>query len=284
MFRGNFSGRVFAALATIILALAVSNEHAAAQAVYNYTGNPFTLFSCGSSGSGGTLDCSTPAPSNLDTSYTATDHVTATLTLDSPLGPNFAYADISGLSGFSLTLNDGHQTITTPIGPGEGLFGFAGTDASGNINEWRLGVNTGGFDNGGITTFNFVDASGSHVFDEGTIRCCDPSPGGDLAINFSMPGTWSGGSGGGGGPTSSVNNLIGMISNPILGLTSGQISSLTDKLDNVLASVQAGQSKQAGNQLKAFISSVQSSVKTQKISAQTGTTLIGAANAIIAVL
>jgi hypothetical protein len=82
----------------------------------------------------------------------------------------------------------------------------------------------------------------------------------------------------------SVNNLIGVISNPSLGLTSGQVSSLTDKLDNVLASLQAGLNKQAINQLKAFISSVQSSVKTGKISAPTGANLIAAANAIIAVL
>lgn len=284
MFSARTASRAIAALATIFIAFAATGERAAAQAVYNYTGNPFNLFSCGPSSPGpGTIDCSTPSPTNPDTSYTATDHVTATLTLDSPLGPNFAYADISSLPGFSLTLNDGEHMVSTPLTSGQGLFGFAGTDASGNINQWRLGINTGGFDNGGIITFNFTDSSGTHVFDWGTLKCCDPTPGGDLAQNFSMPGTWTGGSSPP-SPTSSVNNLIGMLSNPLLQLTSGQVNSLTDKLNNVLVSLQAGLNKQAVNQLNAFINSVQSSVKNQKISSQTGTTLINAANAIIAVL
>jgi hypothetical protein len=278
-----FSRRIaaIAGLATSFFAFAGMSERAAAQATYNYTGNNFTLFSCGPSSPGpGTLDCSTPAPTNPDTSYTATDHVTARLTLASPLGANFAFSDVHNLPGFSLTLSDGQQTVSTPVGAGQSVFAFVSTDASGNINQWELGINTGGFDDGGIATFN--DASVSDVFDQGTISCCDPSPPGNLAINFSMPGTWNGG--GGGSPSSSVNNLIGMIANPSLGLTAGQISSLTDKLNNVLGSLQAGLDKQAINQLKAFISSVQSAVKNQKISAPTGTTLIGAANAIIAVL
>lgn len=69
-----------------------------------------------------------------------------------------------------------------------------------------------------------------------------------------------------------------------MNLTSGQVSNLTDKLNNAQASIQAGLNKQAINQLNAFINSVQSSLKTGKISAQTGKTLIDAANAIIALL
>jgi hypothetical protein len=69
-----------------------------------------------------------------------------------------------------------------------------------------------------------------------------------------------------------------------LGLTGGEVASLTTKLNNVLASIQAGLDKQAINQLNAFISSVQSSVKTGKMSPQAGTTLIAAANAIIVAL
>jgi hypothetical protein len=283
MIRIIFGGRIFAALATLIVVTATLDERAAAQAIYTYTGNPFMLFSCGPSVPGpGTIDCSTPAPTNTNTSYTATDHVTATLTLDTPLGANFAYSDISGLPGFSLALNDGQQTIETPIGSGQFLFAFAGTDSNGNINQWRLGVNTGGFDNGGIHTFNFTDTM-PHVFDDGIISCCDPSPPGDLAMNFSLPATWSLGSAPP-SPAVSVNNLIGTISNPSLGLTSGQISSLTDKLNNVLASLQANQIKQASNQLSSFINSVQSSIKTQKLNAQTGNMLIAAANSIIASL
>jgi len=55
-------------------------------------------------------------------------------------------------------------------------------------------------------------------------------------------------------------------------------------LNNAQASIQAGLNKQAINQLNAFINSVQSSLKTGKISTQTGKTLIDAANAIIALL
>ena len=75
-----------------------------------------------------------------------------------------------------------------------------------------------------------------------------------------------------------------MVSNPLLGLTGGQVSSLTDKLNNVLVSIQGGLNKQAINQLTAFINSVVSSEKTGKMSAQTANTLVAAANAIIALL
>jgi len=88
------------------------------------------------------------------------------------------------------------------------------------------------------------------------------------------------------GPAQAVTNLINLISNPNSGLnlTSGQINSLTDKLTNALASIQAGLNGQAINQLQAFINSVETSLKTGKISAQTASTLINAANAILAVL
>jgi hypothetical protein len=270
----------------VVFGVTAMSERAAAQATYSYTGNPFTFFSCGpNSDDTATKDCSAdPAPGNTLTSYTATDHVTATLTLDSPLGPNFAFSDIKNLSGFSLILDDGEHVVSTPLSPGEGLIASVGTDANGNIDQWQLVLNTGGLLNGGISTINFINTSGTAVAeDEGVLACCDPTVSGNLALNLSMAGTWSGGSTPP-SPTASVNNLIVVISNPSLGLTSGQISSLTDKLNNVLASIQAGQDKQAINQLNAFINSVQSSVKTGKISVQTGGTLIAAANAIIAVL
>lgn len=75
-----------------------------------------------------------------------------------------------------------------------------------------------------------------------------------------------------------------MVASPELALTSGQAASLTDKLNNALASIQSGQNKQAINQLKAFVNSVESAQKNFKISAQTAATLIAAANAIIAML
>jgi hypothetical protein len=262
--------------------LATLSVSAFAQATYSYTGNPFTSFSCGPNGDDtATIDCSTPAPTNTHTSYTATNHVTVTLTFDAPLGPNFAYADVSTVPGFHLTLDDGQHTVSTPITAGEGLFSFVSTDASGQINQWRLGINTGGALNGGIATFNFTDTFGPHIFDQGVLSCCDPTTPGNLGMNFGIPGTWNSGIQ---NPAALVTNLINVVSNPSLHLPNGQASSLTDKLNYALASIQAGQNKQAINQLQAFINSVQASVKTGKMSAQTGQTLLDAANAIIAVL
>jgi hypothetical protein len=84
-------------------------------------------------------------------------------------------------------------------------------------------------------------------------------------------------------PAQAVTDLINLISNPLSGLvlTTGQTNSLTDKLNNALTSILAGQNKQAINQLQAFINSVQTDLKTGKISAPTATTLTVAANAII---
>ena len=59
---------------------------------------------------------------------------------------------------------------------------------------------------------------------------------------------------------------------------------LTDKLNNVLASIQQGLNKQAINQLNAFIHSIDAWRKTGQISGPAADTLIAAANAIIALL
>jgi hypothetical protein len=160
------------------------------------------------------------------------------------------------------------------------MFAEVSTDASGNILQWRFLINTGGVLNGGIATYT---APLGFVADQGTLMCCDPSPGGDFARNTNIPGVWSLGSSTP-TPQDSISNLTHLLMDPLLGLTNGQVSSLTDKLNNALASVDAGLNKQAINQLNAFISSVQTAVKNGKMSAQTGTTLINAANAIIALL
>jgi len=81
-----------------------------------------------------------------------------------------------------------------------------------------------------------------------------------------------------------VRALIGMLSDPALGLTRGLINSLTTKLNNILESIAAGLDSQAINQLHAFIKQVQSAQKTGNISTQTAATLIAAANAIIGML
>jgi len=84
-------------------------------------------------------------------------------------------------------------------------------------------------------------------------------------------------------PATAVANLINLIADPYSGLvlTAGQTNSLTDKLNNVLTSIQTGQNKQAINQLQAFVSSVQTALKNGKIGEPTATTLTVAANAII---
>ena len=126
-----------------------------------------------------------------------------------------------------------------------------------------------------------IPARRTDRYDQGVLACCSPTVTGDFGLNIGTPGTWSSGSP---SPASLVTNLINVVSNPLLGLTGGQVSSLTDKLNNVLVSIQGGLNKQAINQLTAFINSVVSSEKTGKMSAQTANTLVAAANAIIALL
>lgn len=260
---------------TLFALLVAATVPAQAQATYQYVGNPFTLFSCGPSVPGpGTILCSTAAPNNPNTSYTASDHVEATLVLTDPLPANLAYQDVRTFAGFSLTMNDGQHTVTNL--DEAGMFAEVSTDASGNILQWRLVINTGGALNGGIATQN-----ATFITDSGVLACCDPTVSGDLARNSGIAGVWSSGAP---TPEDLTSNLVIVVSDPLLGLTAGQINSLTDKLNNALASIQAGLNKQAVNQLNSFIKSVQSYVKTGKMSAQSGTTLINAADAIIALL
>jgi len=82
----------------------------------------------------------------------------------------------------------------------------------------------------------------------------------------------------------STSILITLLSNPSLNLTSGQVSSLTDKLNNAIASIQAGLYKQATNQLNSFIGAVAAQVKVGKLSSSAGTQLVAAANVIIAAI
>ena len=258
---------------------------------YQYQGNTFTSFSCGpfiDSVTGqvtGTANCSTPSPTNAFTSYTLADKVTATLVLGAPLPANMAMTSVIGLPGFVLTLNDGHQTVQTPITPGQGLIATVATDATGNISEWRLILNTGGTLNGGVSTQRFTNTTtGSLVqSDMGTLACCHPTVPGDFGRRSSLAGVWTV-AGGTPEPDELVENLIDVVFDPDTGLTAGQINSLSDKLNSALASIDAGLLKQAVNQLNSFISSVQVAVKTGKMSSGTGASLIAAANDVIALL
>jgi len=265
-----------------ILAMVLSSQTAKAQTTYSYTGNPFTLFSCGPVVPGpGDVLCSTPGP-NTFTSYTAANFVSGTLTFTNPLPANLSLQDVTGLQGFQLTLNDGQHTVTNAMT--QGLVVQVATDAAGNISSWWIIMNTGGTQNGDIDTVNFSNLTyGTNVYDNGVLACCDPIVPGNLAYNFNSAGTWTSGNGTP-NPATLLTNLIHLVSNPLLQLTIGESSSLTDKLLNALASIQAGQNKQAINQLNSFIGSVQTYLKTGKISAQTATTLTNAATTIVAML
>ena len=268
--------------ALALFGLVLSSQPAHAQATYTYTGNPFTLFSCGLAVPGpGTTLCSTPGPNGF-TSYTAANFVSGTLTFTNPLPANMPLGDVTGLPGFQLSLNDGQHTVTNTIT--QGLIVQVSTDASGNIASWWIVMNTGYPDNGDISTDNFSSITfGPEVSDNGDLADPGGSVPGNFAYNFNSPGVWTTGSGTP-SPTTLVTNLIQQVNNPLLQLTTGQSSSLTDKLLNALASIQARQNKQAKNQLNAFINSVQTYLKTGKISLQTATTLTRAATAIIALL
>ena len=78
--------------------------------------------------------------------------------------------------------------------------------------------------------------------------------------------------------------LVTQLSDPALGLSSGEVASLTTKLGNTSASIQASLYKQAINQLNAFVNSIQVDVKTGKIKSSSGSALISSANAIIGTL
>src|SRR5262245_18959168 len=85
---------------------------AAAQVSYTYQGNPFTYFSCGSS-----IAFYNSCPyTNQYSSYTASNSVTATISLTSRLPSNLSIADIRSLPGFRLTMSDGFQTQTYAAG------------------------------------------------------------------------------------------------------------------------------------------------------------------------
>ena len=167
---------------------------ASAQVTYQYTGNAFTLFSCG-----GLTYCGTPGP---NTSYTTNDRVTGTLTLASPLPGSLPLQDISEFPGFQISLHDGHQTMSATAGYIGGVRARISTDAAGNITQWDLVVNCCFFPNNGVSTQFAPGLSG----DTGTLSAPSPNNGypntpfnGALGLT---PGTWNAsGSSGSGAPT-----------------------------------------------------------------------------------
>lgn len=181
---------------------AFSIRPASAQTTYTYIGNHFTLFSCGLSSGGGTADCEWGDP-RINSSYTASNHVTATMVFSSPLPPNLNFQDVRNLPGFELTVTDGVQTLHSEDYPG-GTAAQVSTDANGNIiAPWYLQVYTGGTVNHGIDTYDEPPFSS----DDALLACCDPTVQGNLAFNQSAqfpPGTGPGLWGTGGIPPSAI--------------------------------------------------------------------------------
>lgn len=122
-----------------IMATALSFP-AVGQVTYTYTGNLFTLFSCGPFVDNGVVtgtdDCTTAGP-NANTSYRSGDLVSATLHLTTALGGNLNLVDVTALPGFSLTMSDGEQTLTSGTS-GQSVIAQVSTDANGNITApWK---------------------------------------------------------------------------------------------------------------------------------------------------
>jgi hypothetical protein len=139
---------------TAVAALSVVYP-ASVQAVpttYQYTGNPFTTF----------------VPP-----YTASDFVTAMVTLAGPLGANMPLTHVNPTA---FTFFDGVQTLnSTNSHPNPIAFSFA-TNANGEIISWDVEV-----DGGPSSIFTFSEpgrGDGGHIS-------------ADLGENRDMPGVWS---------------------------------------------------------------------------------------------
>jgi hypothetical protein len=116
------------ACASVVLIVGALTGFPAVAATYRYTGPNFIQYSG---------------------SYTAKDHLAATLRLSNPLPPSFCPGggmvqqgcDVTGMPGFSLQMSDGVQTLETK---GNQFQAQLGTDASGKIIYWNVNIQTNG--------------------------------------------------------------------------------------------------------------------------------------------
>jgi MYXO-CTERM domain-containing protein len=111
---GDMKFRNVVAGAVLVQGIALLGLSAAhADVILTYTGNDFTFFT---------------AP------YSATDKVTASITLANPLGDNLNLTPVTPLA---FSLSDGVQTITNAPTTTSSIFEFT-TDATGTISGWEV--------------------------------------------------------------------------------------------------------------------------------------------------
>ena len=105
---------------TALLIAGVMLMPAHAQVTYSYSGNPFTAI----------LDCSGI--------YKYSGFVAATLTVSDPISqvPNTT-VNVSTLPGFSLTMTDGSQVLTTSSAQADAILTF---DSDGDVIGWPVSV------------------------------------------------------------------------------------------------------------------------------------------------
>jgi hypothetical protein len=264
-------GRLTICVAVAWVAVTLSARPAHAQAVYTYRGNPFSTFSCGPNAEFPSTEvCETPAPTNPYTSYTASNFITITLTLNEALPANTTLCcdQLVTRPGFSVVMNDGQQTIAWEDVE-VSVLGIT-TDAVGRIVAWAVGLG---------------DARLGRWIESCSVFCVDfdrtqltPN---NFAYNIGSRGTWTSSLP---GPAAAVGALIDKLSDPALGLKLGQIKSLTDKLNSLLASIESAQYGQAINQLESFINAVTAAENAGRISSETASALISAAQSIIQML
>jgi hypothetical protein len=164
--------RLVAGVCGLVLSLSTP---AWANAIYTYTGNPFT---------------------NVQPTYTTADRVTVTMTLTNPLGPNLSASDVTP-NLVALSMSDGLQTIDLTTPGLTGTIATFSTDPSGNISLWNvaLTLDTGPFGNccSQIGTENDINPK------DGTPIMQDDASAGNppgsvfeaLGSNSNAPGQWS---------------------------------------------------------------------------------------------
>src|SRR5262245_29888645 len=129
---------VGAVAATVVGFTVLGSPAAHANAILHYTGNDFTAF----------------LPP-----YTATDKVTATITLANPLGDNLPNTQVTPLA---FSLSDGVQTITS-LNATCATFAFS-TNSVGLITHW--GVQVTATIGGGNSLIDTFDTTVGTVHDE----------------------------------------------------------------------------------------------------------------------